>query len=394
MQIEAEAEAFPPLGSAEMFHVPPSSSHYRKHYRRRLHSLDGVLGAASVQDIGGGQHHSLMPPPSPRQYKLSSSVTTLAAAVSPAPNPQIITTSNSAVDCPQEQSEANNTSGTTAIAPRRFLGAGESRSSRRCGVGNRFPLYPLVSLAACFVIIAVMTDNDSDRERLDIVVPHGLRHHHSSWRSSETRRQRPPLEVSRQRQQGQLHDQHQEVEFLPGMGMRILPDSSVEEREEVTEKSGQLQKDSRHIPIGRIALPTVLVHESSKFTDGDTSPTGRKKRRPRLAHARGSGVAFDSTQLAKPITRIRGQESSVADSNHHKPRREGTRKFPTFVLSPEETDGSGLEELYSARFGKNSQGAENDASTYAGGKSWLRIFLAVTFPVLFVQVVWAYIKRA
>ena len=297
------------------------------------------------------------------------------------------------MDRPQEYSEANNNSGTIAVAPRRFLGPGDTRSSSRCGVGNRFPLYPLISLAACFVVIAVMTDNDIDRERLDIMVSHGLRHHHSIRRSLETRRQRPPFEVSRQQQQGQLHHQHQEVEFLPGMGMRILPDSSVEERADVTEESGQLQKDSSHIPNGRIALPNVLVHENNKFINGDTSPTGRKKRRPRLAHARGSGVAFDSTQLAKPITRMRGQESSGGDTNHHKPR-EGTRKFPTFVLSPEETDGSGLEELYSARFGKNSQGVENDASTYTGGKSWLRILLAVTFPVLFVQVAWAYIKRA
>ena len=84
---------------------------------------------------------------------------------------------------------------------------------------------------------------------------------------------------------------------------------------------------------------------------------GKKKRRPRLAHARAS---FD------PITIGQGSadNSGIGSS--------GLRKFPTFVLPPEETEG------------RNSM-KNHGSIEMENGMSWSKFFILVAMAVLCVQ---------
>ena len=140
-----------------------------------------------------------------------------------------------------------------------------------------------------------------------------------------------------------------EVRFLPGMKMEIIARANVDE--DIREDDGD-----RH------RTPEAPSSEEAQRPDppqraAQANGNGKKKRRPRLAHARAS---FD------PITLSQGSadNSGIGSS--------GLRKLPTFVLPPEETEG------------RNSM-KNHGSIEMENGMSWSKFFILVAMAVLCIQ---------
>ena len=196
---------------------------------------------------------------------------------------------------------------------------------------RRLVLVPTTVMVVCLVVSSVMTAGSQDRS----------------------------LAISEQSQlNAGRYDP--EVRFLPGMRMEII--ARANEDEVIMEGEGGLSR--------------TLAAPSNEEVKGPEQPqrvvqvngNGRKKRRPRLAHARAS---FEPTTPSQGVANNGiGSSGLRGDVMVQTPRR----KLPTFVLPPEEAEGSG----------RNSM-KTNRSIDIGKGMSWSRFLILVAMAVLCVQ---------
>ena len=150
-----------------------------------------------------------------------------------------------------------------------------------------------------------------------------------------------------------------EVRFLPGMKMEIIARGN--EDEDVVEDGG----DRHHTPEAP-SSEEVKRPDPPHLRAAQVNGNGRKKHRPRLAHARAS---FD------PIMPSQGtvDHVGIGSSRLRNDFKKQSRKLPTFVLPPEETEGSG-----------NSM-KNHGSIEVENGMSWSKSFILVAMAVLCVQ---------
>ena len=153
-----------------------------------------------------------------------------------------------------------------------------------------------------------------------------------------------------------------EIRFLPGMKMEII--SRANEDEDIMEDDGDHHRTLEAPSSEEVKRPDPL-HRAAQVNGN-----GRKKRRPRLAHARAS---FDPTSIT--LSRGTVDNSAMGSSGLRNDFKKQSRKLPTFVLPPEESEGSG-----------NSM--KNHGSVQMGiNMSWSKFFILVAMAVIFVQLV-------
>ena len=165
-----------------------------------------------------------------------------------------------------------------------------------------------------------------------------------------------------------------EVRFLPGMRMEII--SEANEIQDVFKGDGE-DRD-----------PALASPKTQRGERPDLSPrtaqrigNGRKKRRPRLAHARAS---FDPI-IPSQDTADNGtsRESGLRGQGKIQEKKTPKRKFPTFVLPPEETQQGNVRDSL-----QNIEAVER-----AYSMSWSKVFVLVAMTVLCVQLL-ASLRRA
>lgn len=150
-----------------------------------------------------------------------------------------------------------------------------------------------------------------------------------------------------------------EVRFLPGMKMEII--ARANEDEDVMEDGGD-----RHRTPEAPSSEEVKRPDPPHLRAAQVNGNGRKKHRPRLAHARAS---FDPIMPSQGTVDHVGIGSSGLRNDFKKQRR----KLPTFVLPPEETEGSG-----------NSM-KNHGSIEVENGMSLSKFFVLVAMAVLCVQ---------
>lgn len=150
-----------------------------------------------------------------------------------------------------------------------------------------------------------------------------------------------------------------EVRFLPGMKMEII--ARANEDEDIMEDDGDHHRTPEAPSSEEVKRPDP-PHLRAAQVNGN----GRKKHRPRLAHARAS---FD------PIMPSQGtvDHVGIGSSGLRNDFKKQSRKLPTFVLPPEETEGSG-----NSMKNHGSIEVKNDMS-------WSKFFILVAMAVLCVQ---------
>lgn len=210
-------------------------------------------------------------------------------------------------------------------------GGGMSQNFR-CRIQSSFPrklaLVTAAVMAVCLVVSSVMTTGSQD----------------------------PSLAMTDQGQVG-AGRYDPEVRFLPGMRMEII--ARANEGKDIMEDEG-----------GRHRTPEAPSSEEVQRPDppqraAQVHGNGRKKRRPRLAHARAS---FDPIMPSQGTADNDGIGSSGLRNNFQKP----SRKLPTFVLPPEETEGRySMENYGSIKVGNNM--------------SWSKFLVLVAMAVLCIQ---------
>lgn len=164
-----------------------------------------------------------------------------------------------------------------------------------------------------------------------------------------------------------------EVRFLPGMRMEII--SEANEVQDVLKGGGE-DRD-----------PTLASPKTQRGEQPDLSPrgtqrtgNGRKKRRPRLAHARAS---FDPIIPSQDAADNGTSRESGLRGQGKVQEKTPKRKFPTFVLPPEETQQDNVRDSL-----QNIEAVER-----AYSMSWSKVFVLVAMTVLCVQLL-ASLRRA
>jgi len=159
-----------------------------------------------------------------------------------------------------------------------------------------------------------------------------------------------------------------EVRFLPGMRMEI-----------VSEANEDALKDN-----GEDRDPTLASPSDERGERPDPPPraiqgtgNGRKKRRPRLAHARASFDLITPSQDAD-----NGGGSGLRGEDKIQKKKTPRRKLPTFVLPPEETEDSARDSMRSIK-----------SLERAHDMSWSKVFVLVAMAVLCIQLL-ASLRRA
>jgi len=225
-------------------------------------------------------------------------------------------------------------------------GGGMSRSrrwKRQSFISQKLALFTAVVMVACFVVSTVMTSGSQ---------------HRSYHRKTAAVSSSHPLAMN-ERGQTSTNRSDPEVRFLPGMRMEIIAKSK---EVDTTDEGGD--------------RPSTLATPSNEEEKRPGSPqrvaqvdgNGRKKRRPRLAHARASFDPIPPSQgAADKASRGSGLRSAVKEKTSR-------RKLPTFVLPPEEIEGNARDLM------RNFKSAE-----VGNVMSWSKVFLLVTMIVLCVQ---------
>ena len=310
------------LGPSETF--PPSPCRPSLHARRRLQSLDGGLAMEGV---------------------------------------------DADLTCSEPQSAFNGghvqPSQSEAAGRNQITGCGRSSIGRNKRWRNSSPPFQkLASITAAVVMVCVMvtvltTDSYHRNQRIS-------NHRKAPVSSSHTAtKEYDPINAGR-------YDP--EVRFLPGMRMEIISEANAVQDDL---KGGGEDRD-----------PALASPKTQRGERPDLSPraaqrtgNGRKKRRPRLAHARASFDPIIHSQDAADNGTSR--ESGLRGQGKIQEKKTPKRKLPTFVLPPEETQQDNMRDSL-----QNIEAVER-----AYSMSWSKVFVLVAMTVLCVQLL-ASLRRA